>query len=748
MLVLHDPSNYSNLIPLVLDDDAWYVTHAYNGLDTCTFEVPTKSKYRKYIQEEAKVEFIGGRGGNNRFIIKNVDEHSGFVTVDCDIDLDEWKQKIFPSFRETYASLEDILEIITPDGWTYTGQEQFSKSTTIEGNNEEPLEAVTPLAILDECTTAYGVVFNFDTVNRQLQCIKTDSFTASGDFLMEGLNLKSLGFVGNSSNFATRLYAYGVKDEETGEPLTFASINGGKEYVEDVSYCDKVVCVGWSDERYTTQQGLLEAAKDKLADLSKPTRSFECEGSRITNGIWMYKVVTLIDSVRNVRVNHQIVEWKECPNKNDDTVTLSAVAPTMESLLKDAMNTDDKINEAFDNAMNAYDQAIKDATDKITGSYGGYFHWVFDADGNPMELVNTGDSEDINSAKRVWRWNKEGLGHSNNGYNGSYGLALLADGSINASMMTVGIIQGGQSHWNLNTGDLSLVGTFNTVADSAIDASDEVYGVEISPEFSQTETSGTDLIYGSGIQFKGRNRYQQPYVAVEMNTKEEGKISTVVMNGGRVLENDPGSWFRLGVRNNGTASSQKPLGIAMMSAYSRYNDPSKYYALFSARAGGLGSNGKPSGYEVSVNAYAVNSGGSIGMRALGVDTNGTDDDRLLLGGVIGALNGLCPLIYHYYENSSIGPWAILTYNVTLSAPARKYRYKPIATIDMIQSSSSMKFMTVTVANAGASGWQMFVLTMPFAVAGRTSDGASQTYFKTFRAGTTSFYLNSMAILVS
>ena len=746
MLVLHDPSDYDNLIPLAINDDEWYVTHAYNGFDTCTFEIAAKSKYRQYVQEEAEVEFIGGRGGNNIFVIKNVDEHSDFVTVDCDIKLDDWKTSIYPSFRETYATLEDILEIITPDGWTYSGQEQFTKSTTIEGNEGEPMEAVTPLAVLDACTEAYGVIFNFDTVNKELKCIDTDSYTPSGDFLMEDLNLESLGFVGNTSNFATRLYAYGVKDEETGQPLTFASINGGKPYVEDVSYCDKIICIGWSDERYTTQEGLLEAAKQKLAEVSKPNRSYECSGARLQTNIWMYKVVTLIDDRRKIRIDHQIVEWEEHPNKAEDKITLSALPPSLESLIKDTISTDDKIQEAVNEATNAYQQAIKDATDKITGSYGGYFHWIFDANGNPMELVNTADSEDINSAQHVWRWNQAGLGHSNNGYNGTYGLALLSDGSINASMMTVGIIQGGQSRWNLNTGDLDLIGTFRTRADSAMAGSTELYGVEISPEFKQFETSGEDKMYGSGVRFTaGDQRAYVPYIASEMSTLEEALVSAIVMNSGRVMENDPGSWLRLGVRNDGGTSDLNKNAHVFLGAYSRYNSggSSEYSSINMQSVQEV--NGAPVG-EVSARVQSKTSAGFVGINAEGRNDTGAMSETIYIGGILSGLTGISTFNNVWWSDQKIRAYQVGTYTTTLNNPSRRGRYKALSTVSMTMTTSDMHAIIDTVGNCSASGWNIHLFTLPDFLNARRNSGDSWSSFKVWNGTDKSFDLHSVGFL--
>lgn len=48
------------------------------------------------------------------------------------------------------------------------------------------------------------------------------------------------------------------------------------------------------------------------------------------------------------------------------------------------------------------------------------------------------DTNDISTATKVWRWNKEGLGHSSTGYNGKYGLAMTSDGEIVADFIKTG----------------------------------------------------------------------------------------------------------------------------------------------------------------------------------------------------------------------------------------------------------------------------------------------------------------------
>lgn len=84
------------------------------------------------------------------------------------------------------------------------------------------------------------------------------------------------------------------------------------------------------------------------------------------------------------------------------------------------------------------DDAIENATDLIRGGTGGYIITTANANGQPIELLIT-DNLDINQAQDVWRWNQGGLAHSSTGYNGPFNdVAILQDGSINASLITTG----------------------------------------------------------------------------------------------------------------------------------------------------------------------------------------------------------------------------------------------------------------------------------------------------------------------
>lgn len=86
--------------------------------------------------------------------------------------------------------------------------------------------------------------------------------------------------------------------------------------------------------------------------------------------------------------------------------------------------------------------AITAATQLITNGLGGYviLHRSNASLSAPDELLILGDSPDLSEARQVWRWNKNGLGYSSTGYNGTYSTAMTADGSIVADRITTGIL--------------------------------------------------------------------------------------------------------------------------------------------------------------------------------------------------------------------------------------------------------------------------------------------------------------------
>ena len=135
-------------------------------------------------------------------------------------------------------------------------------------------------------------------------------------------------------------------------------------------------------------------------------------------------------------------------------------------------------------STSAMEQAVKRATEMITGNLGGYvvLH-DSNGDGEPDEILIM-DTADINTATKVWRWNSAGLGYSSTGYSGTYGLAMTADGEIVADFIKTGILNA----------DLIKAGTIEDAAgNSTIDMTN---GAAVMKNFKAK--LGFDLINAAG----------------------------------------------------------------------------------------------------------------------------------------------------------------------------------------------------------------------------------------------------------
>lgn len=96
-----------------------------------------------------------------------------------------------------------------------------------------------------------------------------------------------------------------------------------------------------------------------------------------------------------------------------------------------------KLADKIANRTETLVQSILDATAWITGNKGG--HVVFRPEKAPSEILIM-DTQDVATAKKVWCWNLNGLGYSDNGINGPFGVAITSKGEIVADFIKAGTI--------------------------------------------------------------------------------------------------------------------------------------------------------------------------------------------------------------------------------------------------------------------------------------------------------------------
>lgn len=101
-------------------------------------------------------------------------------------------------------------------------------------------------------------------------------------------------------------------------------------------------------------------------------------------------------------------------------------------------NQQHEIDNAVKTIPSMLQGAVDSATAQITGNAGGYVVLHSSTGGQQPDEILIMDTPSISTAKKIWRWNKAGLGYSSKGYNGPYGLAMTQDGAIVADYITTG----------------------------------------------------------------------------------------------------------------------------------------------------------------------------------------------------------------------------------------------------------------------------------------------------------------------
>lgn len=422
MIEFYDASGEPHLIT---DYENYSITHMLDGCDVLSFCLDVRHEQYKMLYEEARIVANG-----NEWLIKKIDDDR----IDCELNFDFLKSTYYDKFESESLPLQVQLEQHLPEGWVIVGGSVSSIRRTIK------FDHCTDFDIVYQCMSTYGVRFVWDIPKKKVTVYNPELMQPTGEYLTSELNLRALTYKGDTTDFCTRLYAYG-KDGMTMEEAIVDGSRYGLKYVENKSYIDKTICAYWVDERYEVPENLHEAALKKLETLSYPVRSYECSVIDLAKqneqytflDFRMHKKITLIDVERGIRVEHQIVEYKEFPDEPDSNVViLSCVPPTIKTGITSAVSTAIEVSEKMKTDLDA---RIMMATAMLTGAFGGY---TLAREGEFLIL----DNPDPAQAMTVWRWNINGFGKSSTGIDGPYTSALTFDDNFVTSVITAMVIRG------------------------------------------------------------------------------------------------------------------------------------------------------------------------------------------------------------------------------------------------------------------------------------------------------------------
>ena len=463
---------------LPLDFDKYFIQEEMNGEDQIGFTLPLDHADYKLLAEE--VQLLDAEDGQV-YRITAIDEGAATANIKGKLELSPLRADMRIPYTNGSDTLAGTVEGVLPAGWTVVDHSLSTIRRTID------LDSATPEDVILGAASAFGgLAIRYKIADKAVHFYAPGDFKAGGVYLTEELNLTSTNFKGSSSGLCTRLYARGK------DGLTFAGINGGKDYVENFSYTDKIICAYWEDERYTVAENLLEAAQKKVDASAVPVRSYSCgvvdlakawryeegAGSNIYAhlNIQLLTVATLLDTRRGTRIDHQVVQYKRYPHYPDlNVVTLSTKAPTITTTVK-------QLQDAIENPSSSFRKQMQNLINQmaagISGHDGGTMEITFNSDGKPNG-IRWGDGDDLATSQKVLWLNLEGVAYGQNGVNGDYSTVwsfaqngFVADwivvGTLTANLIKTGLLQSknGKSWINLDTGAAQLAGTFLSGTDA------------------------------------------------------------------------------------------------------------------------------------------------------------------------------------------------------------------------------------------------------------------------------------------
>lgn len=253
-----------------------------------------------------------------------------------------------------------------------------------------------------------------------------------------------------ASDIVTAVIPLGARLEDVTEVegldayLTIKDINGGVDYVysqEAVkSYGWIFKTVKWDDVHVA--DNLLRKGKEYLSDI---------QFAQITLTVSAVDLHMLHVDIERIKVLDRI-RVTSTPNGLDRFFPVSEMTIYLDkpsnnkltlgtSYSKNSLSTKTESNNAdikkriedLPKKSEILEEAKKNASQLIHSATNG--HVVTTAD---EQLIM--DTADKKTARRLWRWNLNGLGYSKTGYNGSFDTAITMDGQIVGERLTVGSI--------------------------------------------------------------------------------------------------------------------------------------------------------------------------------------------------------------------------------------------------------------------------------------------------------------------
>lgn len=323
------------------------------------------------------------------------------------------------------------------------------KATVASMRIETPTAARSCLGgIQGSVLDTYGGEYEWDGFSVNL---KNQRGVDSGVVIRYGKNLTGLTQEGDVSNLVTGIYPYWYSDDTLvtcSPPIIYAEGATGQTAVP-VDLTEKFESQPTAAQLKSAAESYIKSNNIGVPEVSLTTEFLNLSQMSGYEDMQLLEKCDLCDTVTvqyeqaGINAKAKIVSIKtDVLLERYEQIEVGSIRPNIAQTIA---NQQSQIDQTATPSI--LQQYINSATSWITGGRGGYVIFQKNADGQPDEILIM-DTPDVETAKKVWRWNQGGLGYSKNGYNGPYATAITQDGKIVADFITAGtmlanIIKGG-----------------------------------------------------------------------------------------------------------------------------------------------------------------------------------------------------------------------------------------------------------------------------------------------------------------
>lgn len=310
----------------------------------------------------------------------------------------------------------------------------------------------TMVSIKEDLVDDFGgyITVRYEEGKRYIDYIK-ESVNTNTQIIRLGDNLIDFQSNLDTTDICTVLIPLGASidkesDNNIDTRVTIESVNEGKDYivssaVETLGQIAKMAI--WDGVK--TPEKLKEKAIKYLSDTQFEKVVIMANAIDLHYDNKDVEPFRLLDKIRVLSKPHGLDRYfvltgmtLNLNNPEEDEVVLGGTGNVTISNHTAGINS--SIDEKIDQANSALLNAAKDnATALINASRNGYLTLISDKNGNITELLIM-DTNSIDTATKVWRWNINGLGYSDEGYKGTFKTAITMDGAIVADFITAGVM--------------------------------------------------------------------------------------------------------------------------------------------------------------------------------------------------------------------------------------------------------------------------------------------------------------------